>query len=1174
MTILQSIFGNDFPKKPEPVLLVSPLFQPKEFFISIIIPGFNEAQSIRSLFERIAGALHDTAIAYEIIYVDDHSMDQTVNVIKQLQDKYPVVLVNKKGRRGKSSAILEGIPHARYDLILLIDADMQYPPEKIPEMVIKSKSYGAVVADRTSYNSSILRKIPSRLNAFIFGKILLGINVDVQSGLKLVKKNIFDHLDVKFVGPWSLDIPLLHTALQLGYEIGSVDITYEKRKNGISKLNFLKAAFEIAFSAAKLKLTGKKIFQIKPLPNGSLEGYGVVHKRKHFTTHTNLPFRKSALLKTTLTQSLVILLAFTAVILGLMSNIVITITAVVTFLSLIYFIDTLFNLVLLYKSFSKKEVIKFSREELESLDDSDLPRYTVLCPLYKEAHLLPQLINSLSRLNWPKDKLEIILLLENDDTKTINRVKKIQVPPYIRTMIVPGSSPKTKPKACNYGLAKATGEYVVIFDAEDKPEPWQLKKAYLGFSKVGRKVICLQAKLNFYNPAQNMLTKLFTAEYSLWFDIILPGLQAIQTGIPLGGTSNHFRRETLISINAWDPFNVTEDCDLGIRLFKDGFKTAIIESTTWEEANSSIVNWLRQRSRWIKGYIQTYFVHMRHPLDFVKKHGLHALIFQLLIGGRISFLFINPFLWIVTFSYFAFHKITASAIEAVYPPAVFYIAVISLSFGNFMYLYYYMIGCAKREMWWLQKYVFLVPVYWLMASVSAFMALIQFIFKPFYWEKTLHGLHLNLSETDFKQTEFKKIIPEKSFPLLKPLISNLRNFLRLFSKIHLKQPNGKSRILFFNWRDVNHSWAGGAEVYIHQIAKRWVKWGHPVTIFCGNDGRQKPDEFIDGVNVIRRGGFFTVYFWAFIYYIFKLRNNFDIIIDSANGIPFFTPFYSAKPKFLLIYHLHRNVFRKHIPFPFSLLAQFLETKLMPRVYKNQKIITISQSSKEEIIRFNITSGKNISVIPPGVDFPKSNHTAKSSYPKISYLGRLKPYKNINVIIEAFIHVLYRHSMARLYIAGQGESNKALTGLINQLGIKDYVRFLGFVSEKEKHELLAESWIALQPSSAEGWGMTVIEANAAGTPVVASDIPGLKDSVVNGKTGILVPPGDAAAFARAINFLIKNPEYLRTLSQNALNWAKHFNWTESVNNFYQVIKNREASAFGSWRWELYTPEGDL
>lgn len=370
-----------------------------------------------------------------------------------------------------------------------------------------------------------------------------------------------------------------------------------------------------------------------------------------------------------------------------------------------------------------------------------LPIYTILCPLYKESEVIPQFVKAISKLDWPKDKLDVLLLLEQDDKDSINAVKNMRLPGFINVIIVPHSLPKTKPKACNYGLLYAKGEYLVIYDAEDRPDPLQLKCAYLTFQKVERKIVCLQAKLNYYNAGQNLLTRVFAAEYALWFDTILPGLQSINTIIPLGGTSNHFRTEDLKKLYGWDAFNVTEDADLGVRLFKAGFKTAIIDSTTYEEANSHMGNWVRQRSRWIKGYMQTYLVHSRNPLDFVKKNGIHALWFQLTFGGKIAFIFINPLLWLTTILYFTVNSLTGTFIENLYLPAILYLGVISLIAGNFSHIYFYMVGCAKRRQWHLMKFVFFVPFYWVAVSFAGTRALYQLIANPHYWEKTIHGLH-------------------------------------------------------------------------------------------------------------------------------------------------------------------------------------------------------------------------------------------------------------------------------------------------------------------------------------------------------------------------------------------------------------------------------------------------
>jgi cellulose synthase/poly-beta-1,6-N-acetylglucosamine synthase-like glycosyltransferase len=431
-------------------------------------------------------------------------------------------------------------------------------------------------------------------------------------------------------------------------------------------------------------------------------------------------------------------------------------------LSAIYFIDLLFMLYIILKSLYFPQEISVEHNEISRLLDADLPIYTILCPLYKEAHVIPQFVSAISKLEWPKNKLDVMLLLEEDDEESIEAVKKMNLPSFVRSVVVPHSQPKTKPKACNYGLSEARGEYLVIFDAEDMPDPLQLKKAYLAFQKVHKNVLCLQAKLNYYNPHQNLLTRFFTAEYSLWFDVTLTGLQSINTSIPLGGTSNHFRTADLRMLQGWDPFNVTEDADLGMRLFKEGYKTAIIDSVTLEEANSKWGNWLRQRSRWIKGYMQTYLVHNRDIRQFTRKQTLHSLIFHLVVGGKIAFIIINPFLWLATISYFVAYSYVGPAIESLYPSYVFYMAVTSLIFGNFLFMYYYMIGCMKREQYSILKYTFLIPFYWIMISIAGFIALYQLFFKPHYWEKTVHGLHLlnkkeKKSKLDFLRIPSKKV---------------------------------------------------------------------------------------------------------------------------------------------------------------------------------------------------------------------------------------------------------------------------------------------------------------------------------------------------------------------------------------------------------------------------------
>lgn len=466
--------------------------------------------------------------------------------------------------------------------------------------------------------------------------------------------------------------------------------------------------------------------------------------KKPITVFTNREFNLDGAVRTLAGhQKVAIFFLLILLIISLSIRLHATLVVLIAALSLLYFADLIFNCFLIIVSFAKKPEIHISNQEMKWLLADFFPTYTILCPLYKEEAVLPQFIRSIKALDYPRDKLQVLLLLEQDDEQTIAAARNIDLPEYFEIVVVPDTSPKTKPKALNYGLNLAKGEYLVIYDAEDVPERDQLKKAILAFKKVGSDVKCIQAKLNFYNSNQNFLTRFFSIEYSLWFSLVLTGLQSINAPIPLGGTSNHFRTRDIVSFLGWDPYNVTEDADLGMRIAKRGFKTAILNSTTYEEANSNGRNWLNQRSRWIKGYMQTYLVHCRSLSYFLKNgHRTDFFSFQLVIGGKILSMLVNPVMWILTLSYFIFRPIVGNAIESLFPRVIFYIALTSLVFGNFLYVYYYMIGAAKSGKFELVIYSLLVPFYWLFMSVAAIKAAVELIFRPFVWNKTEHGLHI------------------------------------------------------------------------------------------------------------------------------------------------------------------------------------------------------------------------------------------------------------------------------------------------------------------------------------------------------------------------------------------------------------------------------------------------
>ena len=405
--------------------------------------------------------------------------------------------------------------------------------------------------------------------------------------------------------------------------------------------------------------------------------------------------------------------------------------------TLFYLLFTAYKLLLMRFSVSSRSEIQVAPEEICSLADEDLPVFSILVPMYHEPESIRHLVQAIEQLDYPASKKDVQLLLEEDDAPTREAAAALELPVGFRITVVPKSFPRTKPKACNVGLAQATGRYLVIFDAEDRPERDQLKKAVVGFSRVPQEVICLQSRLNFYNPRRNLLTRWFTAEYSAWFDLAMPGLSALGAVIPLGGTSNHFVTAKLRELWGWDAYNVTEDCDLGVRIYRKGYRSRMLLTTTWEEACGSLPFWIRQRTRWLKGYIQTYLVHMRNPWRLLRDLGLaNFLHFQLLVGGIVFSFLINPLYWVLALLWFL---LRLEILTTLFPGAVFAMATLCLFAGNFAFLYAGAVGCFRRGYFDLVKHSLLVPPYWVMMSVSGWRALFQFFAKPFHWEKTRHG---------------------------------------------------------------------------------------------------------------------------------------------------------------------------------------------------------------------------------------------------------------------------------------------------------------------------------------------------------------------------------------------------------------------------------------------------
>lgn len=374
-----------------------------------------------------------------------------------------------------------------------------------------------------------------------------------------------------------------------------------------------------------------------------------------------------------------------------------------------------------------------------ALSDHELPVYTIMAALYKEAASVDGLLRAIEKLDYPPEKLDVIIAVEADDRATRDALaaRKNTVP--ITVIPVAAAGPRTKPKALNFALPFARGTFTVIYDAEDRPQQDQLRQALQAFRNGSDKLACVQAPLCIDNTADSWLTRIFTAEYAGQFDVFLPGLAALGLPLPLGGSSNHFRTATLRKVHAWDPYNVTEDADLGMRLARLGYRSAMIGSTTYEEAPAHFGPWLRQRTRWFKGWMQTWLVHMRQPLRLLRDLGLPGfLTFQLIVGGNALAALVHPIFTLGLIYFGVLKPIWNSGAEATSILVWLYGTNVIAGYLASAFLGY--LGLLRRGLTANAWILLLTPVHWLVLSLAAWRALYQLIVAPYVWEKTEHGL--------------------------------------------------------------------------------------------------------------------------------------------------------------------------------------------------------------------------------------------------------------------------------------------------------------------------------------------------------------------------------------------------------------------------------------------------
>lgn len=366
-----------------------------------------------------------------------------------------------------------------------------------------------------------------------------------------------------------------------------------------------------------------------------------------------------------------------------------------------------------------------------------LPVVSVFVPLYREREIARHLLARLSVIDYPPGLLDICLILEDDDELTRATLDQVTLPAHFQVIEVPQGTLRTKPRALNYALDFAKGTIIGIYDAEDAPAPDQISKVVQRFAELGPEVACLQGILDYYNSDSNWLARCFTLEYATWFRVVLPGLQRLGLAVPLGGTTLFLRRPAIEQVGGWDAHNVTEDADLGLRLVRHGFRTELIDTVTQEEANARAIPWIKQRSRWLKGYAVTWAVHMRSPARLWRDIGPWRFLgVQVLFLGTLSQFVLAPLLWsfwLIPFgvSHPVLHILPAGVVMGI---GIFFL------FSELIGMTIAVIAARRAGKSWLMVWAPTLQIYFILASFAVYKALIEIVTRPYYWDKTVHGI--------------------------------------------------------------------------------------------------------------------------------------------------------------------------------------------------------------------------------------------------------------------------------------------------------------------------------------------------------------------------------------------------------------------------------------------------
>jgi cellulose synthase/poly-beta-1,6-N-acetylglucosamine synthase-like glycosyltransferase len=708
--------------------------------VSVIVPASNDKRWLGECFQRVADTLRGTEYGYEILVVDDGSRDGSAEYVRSVEGSMPVKLVVKHGPKGRAESIKEGLDQATGGLVVLLDPDLRFASESFIDMLRSLETDEVVVANRSKY-PFLAYAFFSKVYRWFFGRLLLSVDADIRSGLKMFRRSLLSSLrfDPDFDPTLGFDAFLLYHAKRAGWSIKVVQVQYTRPMfhHGV----WGSVASRVSLAIGVMAIIWRRMlrwffpFLFPPQPQEYFEA--------GFTNINDYLFlapEQSA--KGHLTREVYFLIFYAF--LGVVTYFwIIELFLGRSFawsfffhIAIIQFVLVIFKLYVVWITF---RLPPQPPRMLTEDERSTLPTISVILPVYKEKEIIPQLCERMGSMDYPIDKLDMIFIFESGDDETIQAFLDHPKPAHFKGLVSPDVRPKTKPKALNVALRETKGEYLVIFDAETLPEPDQFMKAMSAFRN-DPTLDYVHCRIDVYNPDVNWITKMYAAEFAFFYNFFLPGLATVHSPTPISGHSVYFRREQLIRIGGWDAYNLAEDCDVGIRLFRNGYKNAtVLDSYSWEQSTTNLRDWIKQRTRWMQGFVQTSMVNLRFPALLWKDLGglRNFLMFMFHVPGGVFLNGINLAQWcMLGFWYFT----RDPYIQTIFTDVLLYLSVVSFGIANVAFTYFNLVGLFYRRYYSIVPMALLSFLYWLMLSLATSRAILRFFRQESTWDKTNHPL--------------------------------------------------------------------------------------------------------------------------------------------------------------------------------------------------------------------------------------------------------------------------------------------------------------------------------------------------------------------------------------------------------------------------------------------------